>query len=313
MSEVNYEKLVNIISKISGLEKSEIEGKVKAKVDKISGLISKEGAAQIIAAELGVVIENEKLKIDELVHGMRKANFVGKIIGVSPVRKFMRNGQENKVANLIVADETSNIKTVLWDTNHIEMIETGKIADGSIVEIVNASIRDNEAHLGSFSDLKMSNEVLNEVKTERVKREKNISDFKIADNVKARAFVVQTFEPRFFYVCPECRKKAINGGSDFTCEAHGKIVPEKRALINIVIDDGTATVRTVLFHESLNKLGVTNPDDIDLLIRQRQDVLGREMFFIGNVRMNKFFNEPEFVIEDINEINVDEIVEKLFI
>ena len=101
----NYEKLVHLISKSAGLPRDEIEKKVAAKRERISGLISKEGAAQIIAAELGVNLDGGKLKIDELLSGMKKVNVVGKILNISPVRSFTtKNGKEGKVVNLIVAD-----------------------------------------------------------------------------------------------------------------------------------------------------------------------------------------------------------------
>ncbi|MEM4271924.1 MAG: replication factor A, partial [Candidatus Pacearchaeota archaeon] len=88
----NYEKLVEKICKLSNLSKEEIERKVEAKKAKLSGLISKEGAAQIVAAELGLNLDKERLKISELAHGMRKANILGKIIDISPVRQFSKNG-----------------------------------------------------------------------------------------------------------------------------------------------------------------------------------------------------------------------------
>ena len=62
----NYEGFINSISKSSGLEKQEIEKRVNAKQEKISGLISTEGAAQIVAAELGINLDDEKFKIEEL-------------------------------------------------------------------------------------------------------------------------------------------------------------------------------------------------------------------------------------------------------
>ncbi|MEK6898042.1 MAG: hypothetical protein AABX28_01645 [Nanoarchaeota archaeon] len=311
MADVNYEKLVGIISRASGLPKEEIEGKVDAKIKKISGLISKEGAAQIVAAELGISFDNERLKIDELSSGMKRVNFVGKVVNVFPVRTFVRNGQEGKVANLVVADETSNTKTVLWDTSHIGLIESGTVSQGSIIEILNASVKDNEVHLGSFSGMKLSSEVLNDVKTERVAKEKNISDFRISENAVVRAFVVQAFEPKFFDVCIECKKKVDFNGQDFSCKEHGKTASEKRALMNIVLDDGTGTIRTVLFHDSLMSLGFTELGNPDFLIQKKQELLGKEMFFSGSVRTNKFFNEPEFVISDAREINIDEITAKL--
>jgi len=308
----NYERIVRKISSSSGLEIDDIERRVEAKRAKLAGLISREGAAQIIAAELGISFDNEKLKIDELLPGMRKVNVTGKVINLSPVRSFTtKSGDESKVCNLLLADETSNIKVVLWDTNHIDLVENGQIKEGSVVEIVNASMRETEIHLGSFSEFKPSQEMISNVKTEKIVQEKNIIDFKNGMNVSVRAFIVQSFEPRFFYVCPECRKKAVSGSEGFVCAEHGKVAAEKRALINFVIDDGTETMRTVAFHEQLKNFGITEFENPEMLIQQRENLLGKEMIFSGNVRTNKFFNNNEFIIEDANEINVDGLIANL--
>jgi ssDNA-binding replication factor A large subunit len=130
MEEGNYDKILERLIKASGVERDEIERRVEAKRAKLSGLISREGALQVIAAELGISFDEEKLKIDELLTGMRKVNFSGKIIKMFPIRTFtQKSGEEGKVANIIVADDTSNIKVVLWDTNHIAMIESGEVEE----------------------------------------------------------------------------------------------------------------------------------------------------------------------------------------
>lgn len=312
MGDSNYDKIIEKIARTANLDKEEVERKIGAKRAKLSDLISYEGAAQIVAAELGINFENEKLKINELLPGMRKVNIVGKVITLFPVRTFKnKKGEDSKVSNFVIADDSSNIKVVLWDVNHISLIENGDIKEGSIVEINNANMRDNEIHLGSFSEFKKSKEVIGDVITERVVKEKNISDFVLSDNVKTRAFIVQSFDPRFFQVCPECKKKAATDGESYVCLEHGKIVPEKRALINIVLDDGTETIRAVLFHDALPKIGLTELDDIQKLISQRESLLGKEMFFTGQVRNNKFFNQPEFIINDVQAVNVDELIAKL--
>ncbi len=312
MTDANYEKVLDKIARTSDLDKEEIRRKIEAKRAKLSDLISYEGAAQIVAAELGINFENEKLKIDELLPGMRKVNVVGKIISLFPVRTFKnKQGEDSKVANLVLADDGSNIKVVLWDTKHIALIEDGTIKEESMIEINNASMRDNELHLGSFSELKKSEDVLENVVTERVVKEKNISDFVLSDNVKTRAFIVQSFEPRFFYICPECNKKAATDGENFVCLDHGNITPEKRALINIVLDDGTETIRTVLFHENLPLIGLTELENVEKLLNQREDLLGKEMIFSGQVRNNKFFNEPEFIVEGVSEVDFEKLVASL--
>ncbi len=312
MVDVNYEKVLDKIARVAGLERDEVKRRIEAKRAKLSDLISHEGAAQIVAVELGVNFENEKLKINELLPGMRKVNIIGKIINLFPVRTFKnKKGEDSKVVNLIVADEDSNIKVVLWDTNHIFLIENGEIKEGSMVEINNSSMRGNELHLGSFSEFKKSGETMDKIFTDRIVKEKNISELNIADNIKTRAFIVQSFEPRFFHVCSECNKKAATDGENFICLTHGKVVPEKRALINVVLDDGTETIRSVLFHNALPSLGLTELNDVEKLINQREALLGKEMVFLGNIRVNKFFNEPEFIVDEVKEVNVDELIQNL--
>jgi ssDNA-binding replication factor A large subunit len=302
----NYEKLVEKIAKFSGLKKEEIDRKIEAKRAKLSGLISQDGAAQIVAAELGVNFENEKLKIDELLPGMRKINTCGKIISISPVRTFKtQKGDEGKVLNCFIADETSNIKVVFWDTNHISLIEKGEIKENDVIDISNASMRENELHLGSFSEVKKSNNQIENIKTERVVKEKKIKDFKIGDNTLLRAFIVQAFQPRFFEVNKETGKK-------MTEEEKTQGLPtDKRALINIVLDDGTETIRAVLFNENLPALGLNNLEDAERLTFQIEDLLGKELMFSGNVRKNNFFNNEEFIVDSVKPINLDELIIQL--
>lgn len=305
----NYDRIVEKISKISNTSKEEIERKIEAKRAKLSGLISKEGAAQVVAAELGINFDNEKLKIEELLSGMRKVNTIGKVFNISPVRTFKtKKGDEGKVANLFIADETSNIKVVLWDTNCIALIENGNIQEGSVVEILNGSMRDNELHLGSFSEIKITKIIFEEVKVGKIFKKKNIVDLKNLDSVSIRAFVVQSFDPKFFHVCPVCKKKVMQDGESFNCVDHGKVTPEKRALLNLILDDGTETIRSVVFHDNLSELGMNDLENLEELIKQRENLLGKEMIFHGTVRNNKFFNTPEFSIERVEDINLDSLI-----
>ena len=58
-------------------------------------------------------------------------------------------------------------------------------------------------------------------------------------------------------------------------------------------------------------LGLNNLEDNEKSINQRTDLLGKEMIFSGNVRMNKFFNTQEFIIDNIKEVNLDELIKGL--
>jgi hypothetical protein len=304
--EGNYEKIIEKLSKVSGLDGDEINRRVEAKRAKLSGLISREGALQIIAAELGISFDNEKLKINELLPGMRKVNFVGKIITIYPIRVFKtKNGDEGKVANMILADDTANIKVVLWDTNHIGLIEKGDIAEGTCVEIFSGSMRDNEVHLGSFSEFKISNEEFKEVKNERSLKEKKIIEFSLGDKVKIRAFVVAGFDPRFFEANTETGKKATEE------ELASGIPTEKRAVWNIVIDDGTESIRAVLFHENVQAMGLNEYNDISVMNQQKENIFGKEVILVGNVKMNSYFHTPELIVESVQELDLDNLIAEL--
>ncbi len=304
--EENYEKILDRISRTSELDKEELNRRVEAKRAKLSGLISKEGALQVIAAELGISFEDELLKINELLPGMRKVKIVAKIITMYPIRTFVnKKGEEGKVANMIIADETSNIKVVLWDSNHIGLIEKGDVAQDSVIEIAGGSMRENEIHLGSFSELKLSAEVLSDVKTEKQIKEKEIADFNLGDYVKTRAFIVQAFEPKFF----EVNKKTSRKITDEERAAGAEV--EKRMLMTIVLDDGFETIRAVLFSEILKKMGVDSLEDASLLNQQRENVLGKELFFIGTVRRNSYFNNSELILDDFEEPDLDKLIIEL--
>lgn len=302
----SYDKILERLVKVSGIERDELDRRVEAKRAKLSGLISREGALQVIAAELGVNFDNEKLKIDELLPGMRKVNFSGKVITLYPIRTFIqKNGDQGKVANMVVADDSSNIKVVLWDTNHIELLEKEEIKEGTSVEIIGGSMRQNEVHMGSFSELKVSTEVFEDVMTEKSIKEKNISEFNVGDKIKVRAFVVSSFEPRFYDANPETGKK-------ITEEELASGAPvEKRAIWNVVIDDGTENIRAVLFHDNVQRIGLNEFEDASMMNQQRLNLMGAEKIFNGEVRMNSYFNNPELIVELVQEPDLDKLIEEL--
>ncbi len=308
----NYELLLERISSSAGLDKSEVEKRIEARRAKLSGLISKEGAAQIIAAELGVKFDNVQLKISELMAGMKKVNVVGKIISIFPVRSFDKNGKSGKVANFIIADETGNSRVVLWDTNHIDLIEKEEIKQGDVVQITNASTREGEIHLSGFSELKKSNIIIEGVKTEKSFAEKSIDSLQEGNNVSIRGTIVQVFTPRFFSVCSSCGKKVVADAEGFSCAEHGKVAPTERALLNFVVDDGTDSLRVVLFSDQLEKLiSLEKLKDGLTFIDFKTDLLGTEVNIKGIVKKNALFNNLELTANELTKVDPNLLAESL--
>jgi replication factor A1 len=307
--EGNYKQLVEFISDNSGVSVEEIEKKIEAKQAKLAGLISKEGAAQVIAAELNVNFDKQIVKIAHLVPGMRKINLVGKVIDLFPVREYSKNGRSGKIGSFILADDTSNIRTVLWDENHIELISKGDISKDICVEIGNASIRNGEIHLGSFSEIKVTEKVVDNVILEKPTFTKEIIDFNPNDAVATRAFIVNMFEPKFFEVCPQCRKKVSETGD---CNEHGSVTPEKRALLSLMLDDGTDSVRGTVFSDVLEKIfSKEELENSELFAMKKKEYLGKEMILKGQVRKNQMFDSNDFIINEFVEVNLDNLIEEL--
>jgi replication factor A1 len=308
----NYDLLIERITKASGLGKEEVERRVEAKKAKLSGLISKEGAAQIIAAELGISFEDADLKISELMPGMKRVNVVGKILNTFPIREYEKNGRSGKVANFIIADETGNTRVVLWDTNHISLIEDERLKKGDVVEIKNGSTRDREIHLSGFSELKKSSKVIDSVQADAAVVEKPLEELRQGQSVRVRGVVVQIFQPRFYTVCPECNKKAVSEGEVFRCVEHGIVKPKERAILNFVIDDGTENMRAVMFSDQINLI-VPEEDlkDPQKATAFRDDFLGTEIYISGSVKRNQLFNNLEIMVSGIEKVNVDKLVKEL--
>jgi replication factor A1 len=305
----NYPGLLEFISSSSGVPIDEIERKIEAKQAKLSGLISKEGAAQVVAAELGVNFEKQKIKISQIMPGMRKVNVVGKIINMFPIREYNKNGRSGRIGSFILADDTSNIRAVLWDENHIGLIAKGEINNNNVVEITNASMKNGEIHLTSFSEIKNSSQLIKTIVTQRLVTHKKIAEFNTNDNASARAFIVNIFEPKFFEICPECRKKV---GETKECLAHGKVNPQRRAILNFVIDDGSDSMRAVAFSDHIEKImGKEELENPELFLLKKKELLGKEMIIGGQIRRNTLFNNNEIIADDFREVDLDSLITEL--
>ncbi len=289
-----YSVLVEKIARYSGISADEIDRKAEAKKAKLSGLISREGAAQIVAAELGISFENERSKVNELNDGMKRASIVGKVTRIFPVREYNKNGRSGKVASFMLGDETSNVRVTLWDVNHISLIEKNSIKEGDVIEIRGASVKKGELSLGAFSDIKISSEKMDSVRERAPLAFGQFRDAAENAQMQARAFIVQTFEPRFF----ESKK---NPG-------------EKGVLLNVVLDDGTATMRSVMFGENIKKLLNVSQEELfslDVLNSKRAEIIGEEKLFTGLFRTNSFSQSLEFSVQGIEDFAMDKLIKEL--
>ena len=323
---LSYNEIVEKI-KSKGLSDEEIQKKVKHKLDQLSGLISKEGAVQIIANELGIKIFRDvgKLKVSEIRAGMRDIEVDGKIKVLYGVKSFKNEKREGKVASLMVGDETGQMRVVLWDANHIAKIENGDLKEGEILKIKNTYCRDNngfkELHLNSNSELilnpdgiSITNVANNHASLDFA--HKPILGLTETDrNVMLRGTIVQVFEPKFYEVCERCGKRAVIDGGVYRCGEHGIVNVKYASVLNFSLDDGTENIRVACFRDVVAKtMGVSdeqlmeikdNPSKFGTI---KDNVLGRQLEVSGRVTKNGMFNRIEFVANNIEELKPEKLL-----
>jgi len=152
------EKVVErILSARGELTKEEVLRLVEGKKREAEGYLTDEGAALIVASELGVEVEREPLRpeilIRDLVSGLNDVTVIGRVIVVYPPRTFTRSdGTEGKVSRLLMADKSGTLKVALWDEK-ASLVEEGRVEEGQVVRVSHGYMREGfdgklELHVG---------------------------------------------------------------------------------------------------------------------------------------------------------------------
>ena len=140
MLNLKYEDIISKIKEKTGKSDEEITSLIKEKLKKLSDLISKEGAAHIVANELKVKIIDKisgRLKIKNLVVGMGSVDVIGKVVDIYPIKEFKTAKREGRIASFLLGDNTGSTRVVIWDNNLIKQVEDNLRKD-HVIEIKNA-------------------------------------------------------------------------------------------------------------------------------------------------------------------------------
>lgn len=298
MLKISVDAVVQKIQAETGLSEAEIKEQIKAKVKTLEGLVSEEGAAFIIAAELGVQVMRDSVaiahKIAELKPGARDIEIIGTIDRIFRTIDYAKGGMAKQVSSLQMSDETGQIRLVMWE-------DKAKIAAdlkrGHKIKIKGAQVklnaRDNslELHIGKYSTLLILQQA-----AAPVAKTMKLSDLQAGEIVSVLADVVQVRAPKTYFVCPHCNKKVIPAPEGFLCSDHKKVMPKENIFSSFVLDDGTATIRAVVFGQTAEDvlgLKISDIKDLDaatLLDAIQTRLLGKTILVEGRVKENKSFS-----------------------
>ena len=320
---LNFNEMIEELEKRTKLSEKKLREKIETKQEELSGLVSLEGAAHLVARELGIdllKIPSRPIKIKNLVTGMKNINLKARVIDITDVREFeKKDGSKGKVSNLIITDETGEIRIPLWD----KQVDTigDNLRVGNVVEIKNANTRQN-----NFGGIELV--LLKDSKLEKIPDDSSIPDkpvekiSKSFDRIYLKTAREGHFEVRgnildifninpIFMMCPECRTKVEKTDDGYKCQNHNIVEPEKSLIITGILDDGTANIRAVFFRDNAKHLtsldiksfeGLSQEESIDLI---KEKILGNEYVIKGRIQRNKFFDSLEIIADSIEEIDVN--------
>jgi ssDNA-binding replication factor A large subunit len=306
MIKIPYEQILQKIETEKGITKEKIEQKIQAKMEQLSGLISKEGAAHILANELGVKIgaPEGKVQIKQLLAGMRNVEIAAKILQKFDVREFQSGERKGKVGSFIVGDETGTIRVTCWNEQTAAMEPLEK---NNIVKIENGFIRENrgtlELHLNDKSIITKDPEgvTIGEVKqvpTIGEPTRKNIAKIQENDtNIELLGTIVQVYDLKFFD-----RK---DGATSY--------------VTNCYLDDGTGNIRVAFFANQLQQLTKKSDEELQMFkaapegFQQiKTDLLGEMVKIVGRAKKNQMFETLEFVANRVDtDVNPEQEIQRL--
>jgi len=337
---VPFDNVVADIVKETGLGREIVLEKINEKVKSLKGLVSEQGAACIVANELGVKIGAGpgagRVEIEKLFAGMGRATVIGRVLRLydTVTFKYKKREGEGKVKAFLLSDETGRVRVACWDENLIQQLEND-VKEGDILKLTDSRVTKNkfgneELHLNSDSKIFLNPDdpicvkipPLEEMKT-KIYDKTTIAELEQGQNHTVLATIVQLYERHPFYeVCPVCKKSLKQGECP---EKHPFSNKDYALKLAFVIDDGTGSVLCLAFAKTAEILtglsaqeAVTKAKDLgspeELIPVFRKKLLGKVFLFGGTAKINTYNQQLEFLCNRATPADpVKETKEEIFI
>jgi len=320
----SIEEIVEKICEHTQMSQKKVLQLIEEKQDELSGLVSKEGAAYIVAREFGISLLKEskkQLKVKSLTEGLSSVDIIARIVSISEPRTFDKEGgAKGAVANVMLGDETGLVRLTLWN-DEIEAIADLGLKEGDVVRLTRGYVKmDNRGNLDLRVGKGRLEKVEDEVKLPELRgierdfggiKRKPLSDAKDGENIEVRACLVQLFRKNpFFEVCPTCGVRMKNKAGKWVCDQHGDVKPAYNVVVSGVLDDGYGNVRVVFFRELAEKLFGKSASELRAFAQERVDpmaiydafdLLGKDYVIRGRVRKNDLTENLELIANGIEE------------
>lgn len=313
------DELVERIADESGEDADVIKERIEEKMQELSGLVSEEGAAHLIAQEEGVELveaDERELTVENIVPGMNRVDVKVKVVDITEMNTFETDdGEEGKVRNLVLGDSTGTIRMSLWN----EQVDVADEVDpGDSIHVQGAYTREDnrgnpELRIGNSTQIEMLDDDIGEVAEssaagggssgghERVNI-REVQDENRNYAVSGTVLEVYTDDP-FYSACPECNKKVEQEDGAHVCEEHGEVDRQFNLILSAIIDDGHDNIRTVFFRERAKEFLDAADEEFngntELVKEHAEQVKGKDVVVRGRSRYNDFFNRIELIGNEV--------------
>ncbi|MFX1389696.1 MAG: DUF2240 family protein [Promethearchaeota archaeon] len=258
-------------------------------------------------------------------------SFEGIITSVDNLKTVsLKTGEDVSLLSFIVSDNTDGIRVTLWRDSAEKYSKLLSVGQG-------ISLKDVLVKFSSFSnrnEISLINDSNCELKDLEIKNLKTI-DTKIQERsgsfsgnytkinsiqnpgtFELKGFIAKDLNKITVYeACKNCYKKVEN------CTCDNGENTEFRMITNLIIDDGTGTIRTTLIGDQAEKLiGVDTAKIVQLketpefekfIEKKSSELLGKDIIIKGRAKFSDFSNQYEISVYDFKDISVDDELERV--
>ena len=141
-----FEELISkLLEKVPELSRSVIEERINEKKEKVgAGYLTDQGAIFLVAADLGVTLEQSQspeVAIKDLYIGAKEVTLKSRVLNISPTKQFTKkDGSSFSLRTITVYDNNSTASVKLWDEKaNLPGIE--ELKPGDLIKIIKAYVK----------------------------------------------------------------------------------------------------------------------------------------------------------------------------
>ena len=141
-----FEELISkLLEKVPELSRSVIEERINEKKEKVgAGYLTDQGAIFLVAADLGVILEQSQkseVAIKDLYIGAKEVTLESRVLNISPTKQFTKkDGSSFSLRTITVYDNNSTASVKLWDEKaNLPGIE--ELKPGDLIKIIKAYVK----------------------------------------------------------------------------------------------------------------------------------------------------------------------------